>query len=105
MSIDFLAADIAAAETLFDALGQPVEYHRDGGVISSIQAIIDKDVEFWPGGFEAVVAERRIEISILKGDVDKPKRGEMVVASDVTYQVEDVLFDDGVEVRVSAKLQ
>lgn len=96
----FEAADARAAAKVIRLLGESVEYHTSAGVVTSIYAVIDKDIQ--PTGYESMVSEARKEISVLVSDAPHIKRGEFIV-SDVKYTVRDILENDGVVIRVSAK--
>ena len=101
MSWDAIAEANAAA--VFQQLGKAVAYHTHTGIVRTVQAIIDKGVEVFPGGFESNASERRTEISLLWTDAARVKRDEKIVDGDDVYTVEEILEDDGIEIRVAVR--
>ncbi len=97
----FNSLDAGVSTVVLDAFGSAVEYHKVGGVVAGIQAIIDKDVDVF--GFDSVVAEKRTEITLLSSDAPHIRRGEKIVNDGTVYEIQDTLEDDGVMVRVIVK--
>lgn len=94
---------LTAAQAIFITLGEAASYHKSTGVVSTVQVIVDRNIEVFPGGFDSNAAERRTEISIQKADAPLIQRGEKIVTSSDAWEVKDILEDDGIEVRVSVK--
>jgi hypothetical protein len=93
----------ASAAAVFQQLGKAVSYHHHTGVVCTAQAIIDKGVEVFPGGFDTGVAERRTEVSLLWTDAARAQRGEKIIDGDTAYVIEDIIEDDGIEIRVAVR--
>ena len=53
--------------------------------------------------FESSAIERRHYAHMLIDEVGYPDRGDTVTVSGSTYELQDVLYDDGVVIRMSAK--
>ena len=101
--MSFRIADEASAVAIYNMLGEAVTYHQATGIQRSIKAIIDRNVQSFPGGFETDAGERRTEISLLKSDAPRLTRGELIVTDDVDYEIKDIIDDDGIEVRATVK--
>ena len=98
-------AEIFAA--LKDAgLADVVTYRRQNGeVLSSINAEIDVNSDVF-GDFESGAAEYRTAITLQRGDVGEPRRGDVIVDADGNnHEVQNI--DEGGSdrslVRVTAK--
>ena len=102
MSFNDLAAGAANAQ--WQILGEVVSYHQRGGKVSTIQAIIDQDVEVYPGGFESSTPERRNEISLLKTSVPHIKAGELIVSETDTFELCDLISDRGPVIVYTARV-
>lgn len=97
--------DSVAAEKQWELLGAEVTYTDYLAVESTIQALIDKDVEVYPAGYESQAPERQTEISLLLADVPTPKSGETITHGSIVYELVDLVADDGVVIVFTARVQ
>lgn len=92
----------ARAEVLFSQLGVSATY-RTAAEAVPVTAIVRRDLQLEPDGFQGQAATRQVRIELLVaevGDVDAIRRGEAVEVEGVCYTVERVEADDGVVVRM-----
>ena len=92
----------APAASLFGVLGQAATY-RTAAEAVPVTAIVRRDLQLEPDGFQGQAATRQVRIELLVaevGDVDAIRRGEAVEVEGVCYTVERVEADDGVVVGV-----
>lgn len=94
----------APAASLFGVLGQAATY-RTAAEAVAVTAIVRRDLQLEPDGFQGQAATRQVRIELLVaevGDVDAIRRGETVEVEGVCYTVERVEADDGVVVSLIA---
>ena len=94
----------APAASLFGVLGQAATY-RTAAEAVPVTAIVRRDLQLEPDGFQGQAATRQVRIELLVaevGDVDAIRRGEAVEVEGVCYTVERVEADDGVVVGLIA---
>jgi hypothetical protein len=93
----------AAAQGLMTVLGSAAVYVGAGGSISTT-AIIRRDLQQEPEGFQGPAHTRRVVLDLLTadvGDVANLRRGEEIHVEGAIYRIEQVLADDGVVVSVA----
>lgn len=98
----FIDLCTAGAAAIFSHLGEAATYRHQNGEVVSTDVIRDPDVLI-VGPFESDSAERRTEIEMLRADVGVPLRGDVIVIGEANYEVQDLLDDDGMVVRVTVK--
>jgi hypothetical protein len=92
------------ARQVLATLGQPATY-RTGAEALAVTALVRRDVQLEPEGFQGQAATRRVSVELLAeeiGDVSAIRRGETIDIDGTCYVVERVEADDGVVVRVLA---
>ena len=92
-----------AAVSQWNILGEVASYHQIGGVVSTLQAIIDEDTEEYPSGFESSTPQNRIQISLLTADAPRIKAGELIVTDDDTFELLDLVRTAGAVIVYTAR--
>jgi hypothetical protein len=102
--MSFDAINRAMSTQVISVLGESVSVHsKERGTVTACNAVIDKDVEIFPSGFESGVSERMTEVTLLKADAPYLTRGDLIVYGSTSYSVQDIIEDDGVVVKVTVK--
>ena len=99
----FRTVNSAMSSAVITVLGEPVTHHSHKGTVHAVYAVVEENVEVFPGGFDSGVTERTNKISMLKTDVPDLKRDDLIVTADALYTVQDIIEDDGVVIEVSAR--
>lgn len=92
----------ARAEVLFSQLGVSATY-RTAAEAVPVTAIVRRDLQLEPDGFQGQAATRQVRIELLVseiGDVAAIRRGETIEVDGICYVIEQVEADDGVVVRM-----
>lgn len=95
MSIDHAALNTAC----FAEFGEDATYTPAGGSAKAVTVIVERGVEYVPGGSDSSMIERRTVLHLIKTEVSAPKRGDVCVVGATTYTVDAVVEDDGHVVR------
>jgi len=95
----------AARDQLKHAGGAQVTYTRKGGAVIAdpVWALVIKDLERDRHDLDVVVLERLHVADLLSTEVGKPRRGDSFVVGATTWEVDDVLMDNGYIVQVAIK--
>lgn len=91
------------ARQLFDTLGEPATYRTLDGRPCSVTALVRRDMQLEPDGFQGQAATRRVSVELLVaeiGDVAAIRRGETIEVDGACYVIEQAEADDGVVVRM-----
>lgn len=102
----FADYDRSAAASQLAILGEVVSYHTLGGLVRTIQAIVDRDVEEYPGEFESAAHDVRHRITLLSTDAPNIKAGELIVFGSDAFELCDRLTAEGeAVVQYTARLK
>ena len=98
--LDNMKSTIAPA--IFNALGDSATFTPSGGAAVSCTVIITFNVMLQPTGVEAQVWQSGTTIEALLSEItNEPNRGDVFVVGGVSYTVQAVIENDGVNVRVA----
>ncbi len=98
--MSFATRMAARAEVMFSQLGVSATY-RTAAEAVAVTAIVRRDLQLEPDGFQGQAATRQVRIELLVadvGDVSAIRRGEAIEVEGVCYTVERIDADDGVVV-------
>lgn len=80
---------------LVGLFGTPATYTPVGGSAVPITAVLRRDTQLAPEGFEFLISDIQDVIDAQKSAVPTPRRGDVFVLAAVTYKVDRVFADDG----------
>lgn len=90
---------------LLNTFGTAGSYTPAGGRTVYTQILIEEQADPFAGAdFDGRYQEQRREAFILATAAPNPKRGDALKVGAVTYQVDEVVRDDGLLVRLSVRV-
>lgn len=78
-------------------------YWPQGGDPIKTIVLVDRNVESFPGGFEANIAEKRTEVAVRYDQIKTVQRGDKITLPDETFIVKDEVDNDHFAITVTVK--
>ena len=104
--MSFADYDRSAAAAQLMILGETVSYHTHGGLVRTIQALVDRDVESYSGDFDSSTNDVRHRVTVLASDAPNIKAGELIVDGSEAFELCERLSAPGaVVVTYTARLK